>query len=167
MADETRQETRQETREATREEAVPSVRRRLLAAIAAFALAVASVAFLVVSVKQHVDARADLTHVRKQLAIARATSSSDARELSAARQRLASVHDQVAALGKGVGNLANMDGRDLETVRAAIQGGLAGSLADYNAAVDQRAALDPQHDAAVEQLRQQANAVITALAGIT
>ena len=52
-------------------------------------------------------------------------------------------------------------------VFTAIQGGLAGKLADYNAAVDQRTALDPQHDAALEQLRQQANAVITALTAFT
>ncbi len=51
-------------------------------------------------------------------------------------------------------------------MRAAVQGGLAGKLADYNTAVDQRTALDPQHDTALEQLRQQANAVISALDGV-
>jgi len=51
-------------------------------------------------------------------------------------------------------------------VRAAVQAGLAGSLTDYNTAVDQRTAIDPQHDAALEQLRLQANAVIEVLDAI-
>ena len=79
------------------------------------------------------------------------------------QQSVATVRDQLAALDQGVNGLADLDQHDLETVRAAVQAGLAGSLADYNTAVDQRTALDPQHDATLEQLRQQANAVIAAL----
>jgi hypothetical protein len=59
--------------------------------------------------------------------------------------------------------LGTLDDEDLTAVRGAVQAGLAGNLGDYNAAVDQRAAGDAEHDATVEQLRQQVNAVITAL----
>jgi hypothetical protein len=117
----------------------------------------------VVSVQQHDDARDDLTRAEHQLTAARANSSSDARKLTTAQQRAQSVHDQLAALDTGAGSLADLDQGDLDAVRGAIQAGLAGDLSAYNSAVDSRGALDPQHDAAVEQLRQQANAVIAAL----
>ena len=99
--------------------------------------------------------------------VLRATTSVDARRLQDALDKVTSVHDQLAALGQGATGLADLDEHDLDAVRAAINSGLGGVLADYNAAVDQRTALDPQHDATVEQLRQQANAVITALDSIS
>ena len=129
----------------------------------ALVLALLGIAFLVWSISQHQDARDDLNEVRAQLAANQARSSKEARALKDAQAMVATVHDQLAALDQGVNGLADLDQQDLETVRAAVQAGLAGTLADYNAAVDRRVALDPQHDAAVEQLRQQANAVITAL----
>jgi hypothetical protein len=141
----------------------PSLTWRWVAAITAFLLAVAGVAFLVVSVQQHRDAQDDLTRARDQLAAARTNSSLEARRLTAAQRRARSVGDQLTALGKGVSDLGDMDQRDLDAVKAAIQAGLGGDLSGYNAAVDSRRALDPQHDAAVEQLREQANAVISAL----
>ncbi len=141
----------------------PSLRWRWVAAVAAFVLAVVGVAFLVVSVQQHGDAQDDLTRAEHQLAVARANSSADARHLTAARQRAQSIHDQLTALDQGVGDVADLDQRDLDAVRSAIQAGLGNDLSGYNSAVDSRGALDAQHDAAVEELRQQANAVITAL----
>jgi hypothetical protein len=140
-----------------------SLRWRWVAAITAFLLAVAGVAFLLLSVQEHTDAQDDLAHARHQLASARTNSSSDARQLAQAQLVAKSVHDQLGALDKGVVDLADLDQHDLDAVKAAIQAGLAGDLSGYNAAVDARRAVDPQHDAAVEQLRQQANAVITAL----
>ena len=125
--------------------------------------ALLGVAFLALSIEQHQEARDDLARTRRQLTTARATSSTDAEHLQRAQQAVTSVHDQLSAIGKGVGDVSDLDQRDLGAVRDAIQAGLAGNLTAYNAAVDQRAALDPQHDAAVELLRQQANAVITAL----
>ncbi len=126
-------------------------------------LALGGIAFLVVSISQHQDARDDLAAARVQLVTQRAASSKDSKRVRHAQAVVATVHDQLGALAPGVTGLADLDQKDLDAVRAAIQGGLAGTLADYNAAVDQRTALDPQHDAALEQLRQQANAVITAL----
>jgi hypothetical protein len=139
------------------------LRRRWLAFGSALVLALLGVAFLVWSISQHQDARDDLGEVRTQLATNQATSSKELQDLRDAQQAVATVHDQLAALDPGANGLADMDQQDLEAVRAAVQAGLAGTLADYNAAVDRRTALDPQHDAALEQLRQQANAVITAL----
>jgi Flp pilus assembly protein TadB len=130
---------------------------------AALVLALLGVAFLGWSIMQHQEARDDLTKVRAQLATNRASSSKEAQALQEVQQSVATVRDQLAALDHGVNGLADLDQRDLETVRTAVQAGLAGSLADYNTAVDQRTALDPEHDASLEQLRQQANAVIAAL----
>ena len=115
------------------------------------------------SISQHQDARDDLAAARAELATRRANTSSDAEALQHALDTVGTVRDQLGALGQGVVGVADLDQRDLDAVRAAVQAGLAAKLTDYNAAVDQRAALDPQHDAALEQLRQQANAVITAL----
>ena len=132
----------------------------------ALVLALLGVAFLGWSITQHQDARDDLTKVRAQLATNQASSSKEAQALKQVQQSVATVRDQLAALDQGVNGLADLDQRDLETVRAAVQAGLAGSLADYNTAVDQRTALGPDHDATLEQLRQQANAVIAALDAI-
>ena len=142
------------------------VRRRVAFGVA-LVLALLGVAFLVWSISQHQDARDDLAQARSQLAAQRAVTSNDAKNVQHARDAVASVHDQLAALDPGVGGLGDLDQKDLDAVRAAIQAGLAAKLGDYNAAVDQRTALDPQHDTTVEQLRQQANAVITALDGMS
>jgi hypothetical protein len=129
----------------------------------ALVLALLGAAFLVWSISQHQDARDDLAAVKAQLATRRANTSKDAEALQRAQQQVAAVRDQLVALDPGAGQLSDLDQQDLDAVRAAIQAGLAGKSADYNAAVDQRANLDPRHDAALEQLREQANAVITAL----
>jgi len=133
----------------------------------ALLFALLGVAFLVWTISQHQDARDDLADARVQLANQRAVTSKDAKSVQHARTVVMTVHDQLAALDPGSGTLADLDEKDLIAVRAAVQAGLAGTLADYNTAVDQRASLDPQHDATVEQLRQQANVVITVLDGIS
>ncbi|HEU5306215.1 MAG TPA: hypothetical protein VFW97_02725 [Acidimicrobiia bacterium] len=139
-----------------------ALRRRRWAFGVAVVLAALGVAFLGWSVVQHREARDDLQDARSQLAIRRANTSTEARSLQRALQQVTSVGNQLGALPKGTSDLADLDERDLEAVRGAIQAGLAGNLTGYNAAVDQRTALDPQHDTLVEQLRQQVNAVITA-----
>jgi hypothetical protein len=143
------------------------LRRRRLAFGVAVVLSLLGVAFLVWNISQHHDARDDLTAAEAQLLSRRAQSSSEARALERAQGVVHSVDQQLGALGTGLTGLGDLDQQDLDAVRAAIDGGLAGKLADYNAAVDRRSALDPQHDAALEQLRQQANAVITALDGVS
>ena len=138
-------------------------RRRAFAFAGALVLALAGLAFLGLSISQHQDARDELAQARARLAANQASSSKELSSLQDAQEAIAPVREQLAALDQGSAGLADLDQHDLEAVRAAVQAGLAGALADYNAAVDQRATLDPQHDAAVEQLRLQANAVITAL----
>jgi len=137
--------------------------RRWIALAGALVLALLGAALLGWSIMLHQEARDDLTKVRAQLTANRASSSKEAQALHSVQQSVGTVRDQLVALDPGVNGLADLDQRDLETVRAAVQAGLIGSLADYNTAVDQRTALDPEHDATLEQLRQQANAVITAL----
>jgi hypothetical protein len=136
---------------------------RWLAFTTVLLLAFAGAAFLVVSVQDHNDARDDLAHSRRDLAIARSNSSRDTQTLHQVQDSIDSVNDQLGAIGKGAVPVADLDQSDLDAVSAAVRAGLVGDVTAYNAAVDQREALDPQHDAAVEQLRQQANAVITAL----
>jgi hypothetical protein len=137
----------------------------------AFTLAVvgllAAVAFLALSIVQHRDAEDDRTQVRRDLITARRGQSVDAQSLQRVQDAVASVRDQLAAVGKGAGAIADLDQQDLAAVHAALQAGQAGDRSAYNAAADQRAILDPQHDAAVEQLRQQANAIIAALDGLS
>jgi hypothetical protein len=130
---------------------------------AALVLALGGAAFLVLSVHDHQDARDDRTRTRRELATARALSARDTHSLTKVQDTIASVKDQLAAIGKGTTPIADLDQGDLEAVRAAVQAGLAGDLTSYNTAVDLREGLDPKHDAAVEELRQQANAVIAAL----
>ena len=129
----------------------------------ALVLALLGAAFLVWSISQHQDARDDRAAARARLATRRANTSSDAEALQRALDAFDTVREQLRALDEGVLEIAELDQHDLDAVRAAIKAGRAGNLADYNIAVDQRATLDPRHDAALEQLREQANAVITAL----
>ena len=144
-----------------------SLGRRRVAFAVALLLAFAGVALLGWSIVQHRDATADRATTRSLLTTRRANTSTDAQRLKRSLVAVTGVRDQLAALDKGVTGLADLDQHDLDAVRAAVNAGLGGALADYNTAVDQRTALDPQHDAAVEQLRQQANAVITALDGVS
>jgi len=74
---------------------------------------------------------------------------------------------QLTTVANGAQDIGKLDDQDLTAVRAAVQSGLAGNLDAYNAAVDQRTTLDPEHDTALEQLRQRANAVITTLDQLT
>ena len=132
----------------------------------ALVLALAGCAFVAQSVREHEDARDDLAAARRDVVTARANSSNEASELTTASDAVQSVREQLGAIDTGAGGVAELDQRDLDVVRAAITAGLAGNLNDYNSAVDQRSALDPQHDAALEQLRLQANAVIEALTAV-
>jgi Tfp pilus assembly protein PilO len=140
-----------------------SLNRRRLAFAVALVLALLGVAFLVWSIAQHQDARDDLADARTELVTRRANTSSEAKHLKVALDAVGNVRDQLGGLDKGLPDLATLDEKDRDAVKAAIAAGLAGKLSDYNAAVDQRTALDPQHDTTLEQLRQQANSVITAL----
>jgi hypothetical protein len=136
---------------------------RWVAFAAALVLAAGGAAFFVLSVQEHNDARNDLADARRELATARSDSSRDTKVLAKFQATIGSVKEQLGAIAQGALPVADLDQHDLEAVRAAVQAGLANDVTGYNAAVDQREALDPQHDAAVEQLRQQANAVIAAL----
>ena len=142
-------------------------RRRRLAFGAALFVALAGAAFLVLSVQEHHHARDDLARARRELATARATTSREALTLADEKDVVDSVHEGLASIATGATPVADLDQRDLDAVRAAVQAGLAGDAAAYNAAVDQREASDHEHDAAVEQLRQQANVVLTALAALS
>ena len=103
----------------------------------------------------------------RELHVERTTSSGDAQTLNRSRHAVKSIGQQLAALKSGGAAIAKLDDQDLGTVRAAVQAGLAGKLDAYNAAVDQRGSLDSEHDTSLEQLRQQANTVISVLDQLT
>jgi len=130
-------------------------------------LALGAAAFLVQSLRDRDDARAELAHARVQLHVARATSSNDARNLTETQRSVRVLHDQLMTITGGATSVAKLDDQDLDAVRTAVQSGLAGKLDDYNTAVDHRSDLDTEHDAALEQLREQVNAVIGALDQLT
>jgi hypothetical protein len=136
---------------------------RALACGVSVILALGAAAFLVESLRERDDARTELARARVELRTARATSSSDAADLADAQETVQALHGQLTAVADGATAIGALDDQDLAAVGAAVQAGLAGDLAAYNSAVDQRSALDPEHDAALEQLRQQVNTVITAL----
>ena len=129
----------------------------------AVVLALGAAAFLVQNLRNRDHARAELARARVQLHTARATSSNDAQHLNQARHAVQALHDQLRAIANGAQDIGKLDDEDLAAVRTALRSGLTGNLDDYNAAVDQRTMLDPEHDAALEQLRQRANAAISAL----
>jgi hypothetical protein len=145
----------------------PSLRRRAVVCGIALALALGAAAFLVVSVRQRNEARTELAHAGLELRGARATSSRDGRDLTRARHAVEAVRDQLATIATGASAIGKLDDQDREAVSAAVQAGLAGNLDAFNMAVDELDSLDPEHDTALEQLRQQVNAVITALDQVT
>ena len=144
-----------------------SLRRRGIACSVAVVLALSAAAFLVVSVREHEAARTDLARAQRDLHVEQSTSSGDAQTLNRSLHSVKSIGQQLTALKSGGAAIAKLDDQDLATVRAAVQAGLAGQFDAYNAAVDQRASLDSQHDTSLEQLRQQANTVIGALNQLT
>jgi hypothetical protein len=140
-----------------------SLRLRWFAVVVALMLAVGAMVVLVVSLHARDDARADLAAARVALRRERAASSTSATALAAAHGVLSGLGTQLPTVGPEATAIAELDDQDLTAVRAALQAGLTGDLDAYNQAVDQRDTLDPEHDTALEQLRQQANAIITAL----
>jgi hypothetical protein len=145
----------------------PSLRRRVVTSAIALVLALGATAFLVVSVRQRNEARTDLAHARLELRRARATSSRDGQDLTRARHAVAAMRHQLATISTGASAIGKLDDQDRDAVSAAVQAGLAGKLDAFNMAVDELASLDPEHDTALEQLRQQVNAAITALDQVT
>ena len=139
---------------------------RFIAFLVALVVALAAVGFLVLSLRQRDDARHDLAAVRTALRTERATSSTAATDLTAAHKALQALVQPLGTVGPSAAAIAKLDQQDLDAVKAALEAGLAGDLAAYNAAVDQRGVIDPEHDATVEQLREQVNTIITVLDGV-
>jgi hypothetical protein len=136
---------------------------RRFAFVVALVLALAAAAFLVMSVQANHDAHSALASARVSLRAERAASSTAATQLGAAHHVLDGVGAEVSGVPAAATALAKLDEQDLALIEAALQAGPAGDLGAYNQAVDQRAVIDPEHDTAVEQLRRQANSIITAL----
>ncbi len=136
---------------------------RMLAFVLALLLAAGAAAFLAMSLREHDDAQSELSSARVSLRAERAASSTAAVQLAEAHRVVGAAAKALAAVPAAADAVAKLDEQDLGLVKAALQAGLAGDLDSYNQAVDQRDVIDPEHDAAVEKLRQQVNSLITAL----
>jgi len=79
------------------------------------------------------------------------------------RTALRALDGALAALPKSADAVAAADAPSLAALQALVTAALAGNVADYNQAVARVNDLSPLFDAALEQLRTQVNAVVTAL----
>jgi hypothetical protein len=129
----------------------------------AVVLAAVGVTFAVVSVHQRDHDQRQLHGALVERRAARTSEANTANDLMRTRQAVAAIVDRLTAIPAAATVVASLDDQDLELVRAAVQAGLAGSVSDYNKAVDQRNALDARHDATLEQLRVEINSQLTAL----
>jgi len=130
-----------------------------LAAVAALAAGV----FLVWSVHDRADARAEVHRTRAELVRAESAHASDAHALEVARPVVHAVSPQLVDLGKTSNVVGALDARAAAAVKAAVYAGLAGDIGGYNAAVGTLSSANPLADKASEQLRAEINTIVVAL----
>ena len=133
--------------------------------IVTFVFALAAGGALVWAHREADDATAHRIAVRA--ALAANTNSAAADRLAVAHATVAAVRAQLDAIPAELTQVADLEQRDTDLVRAAYDAGKKGDVPAYNEAVTKRNVLAPQVDAAIEKLRTDVNAVLTALATIT
>jgi hypothetical protein len=77
------------------------------------------------------------------------------------------VRSQLDAIPGELQQVTSLEQQDAALVQAALDAGKKGDVPAYNEAVTKRNVLAPQVDAAVEKLRTDVNAALTALATVT
>ena len=135
----------------------------LVALVAAVVMTVAAAGALIWSVADHRDAHTELRRAEATLTHERAGSTDALARLTKARTALRALRPQIDSLIPATDALASLDSQSLAATKTAIDAGLAGDLAGYNAAVAQLDAINPGHDVALEKLRVQVNALVLAL----
>jgi hypothetical protein len=135
----------------------------LVVALVAVGLATA---FFVASMSARDEAHAELRSAQAAVAKERSHSRQAGTQLARARAAVQALSQQLAAVPTSADAVAALDTQSAAAIKAAVDAGLAGNIGDYNSAVGQLNALNPQHDAALEQLRVQVNALVTALEAI-
>jgi hypothetical protein len=142
---------------------VHASRWNLAALLVAAAMVIAAGGFLVLSVLDRSDARAALHRDEVALTRERARRTGAVSLVTRARSDVRALGPQLDALARAGDIVALLDGQSLAAVKAAVEAGLAGDVAGYNAAVAQLNAMNAGNDAALEKLRVQVNALVMAL----
>jgi hypothetical protein len=135
----------------------------LVALIVAAVMVAAAAGALVWSVSDRQDAQATLHNAQDGLARESSRGTNATARLTKAQAAVRGLQPQMDAVTAAADAVAPLDDQSLAAVKAAVAAGLGGDVAGYNTAVAQLNAANPGHDAALEQLRLQANALVVAL----
>jgi hypothetical protein len=138
----------------------------LVTAVAVTVVVAAVAAGALVWARREADvARAHRAALAARLAMGTGGAAAD--RLAAARSTIESVRAQLDAIPGNLQKVTELEQQDTTLVRAALDAGKLGDVPAYNEAVTRRNDLAPQVDAAIEELRADVNAVLTALATVT
>jgi hypothetical protein len=135
----------------------------LFAVIVAAVMVVVAGGVLVWGISARHDAQTTLHKAEATLARERSRSTGATAQLTQAQAAARGLRPQQSAVAAAADAVAPLDDQSLGAVNAAVDAGIAGNVAGYNAAVGQLNAANPGHDAALEQLRVQVNALVIAL----
>ena len=135
----------------------------LVALILAAVVLVVAAGALLSSISARQDAHARLHRAEATLAHARSRSTDATFQVTNAQAAARGLRPQTEAVTAAGDAVALLDNQSLAAVNAAVEAGIAGNVAGYNAAVAQLNAMNSGHDAALEQLRVQVNALVIAL----
>jgi prefoldin subunit 5 len=135
------------------------------AVLVAFAVALVAAGALVWARREADDADTHRAELTAELAASTGTKAAD--RLAAARATIDTVRSQLDAIPGELQQVTSLEQQDAALVQAALDAGKKGDVPAYNEAVTKRNVLAPQVDAAVEKLRTDVNAALTALATVT
>jgi F0F1-type ATP synthase membrane subunit c/vacuolar-type H+-ATPase subunit K len=135
----------------------------LAALIVAAMMVMAAAGALVWGISARQDAQATLHQAEATLTHERSRSTDATAQLTKAQTAARGLRPQMGAVTAAGDAVAPLDDQSLAAVKAAVAAGIAGNVAGYNAAVAQLNATNAGHDAALEQLRVQVNALVIAL----
>jgi flagellar hook-length control protein FliK len=135
----------------------------LIALILATVMVAAAAGALAWSISARRDAHARLHKAEATLAHERSRTNDATAQLTKEQAVARGLRPQQGAVAAAGDAVAPLDDQSLTAVKAAVDAGIAGDVAGYNAAVAQLNAANPGHDAALERLRVQVNALVVAL----
>ena len=135
----------------------------LVAVIVAAVMVVAAAGALVWGISARHDAQTTLHAAKATLVHERSLRTDATAQLTKAQADARGLRPQQSAVTAAADAVAPLDDQSVAAVKAAVDAGIAGNVAGYNAAVAQLNAANPGHDAALEQLRVRINAIVIAL----
>jgi len=134
--------------------------------VAASLLVVVAAALAAWTVVERVVADRDLRDARHASSVETARAAQARAALATTRAAVRAV-PSLATLPASLRQVADLDTRSVSAIEAAVDAGLRGDVAAYNAAVGNLNALNPDYDTALEALRVQVNAALLALDPLT